>query len=131
MLDAALLRDWLNAVPLDLDVPFERGPRVREFGNADISGLVTMVPGPGELMDGVGDYSSFQVRLTSREANQEQLRKSAFQLDTALRFGDYPADLWGTWIVSVERTGGAPSELETDEHDRVSYVCTYNAFETI
>jgi hypothetical protein len=97
----------------------------------DLVAVVTMLEGPGESLEGIGDYSSFQVRLVARETEQDQLRRSAFQVDSALRFGDFPSELWGTWVVSVQRAGGAPSELQTDEHDRVSYVCTYNAFETI
>lgn len=131
MLDPDLFGAWLNAVPTELNIPFEHGPRVREFGAADVTGLFTLLEGPGDSLEGVGDHISFQLRATAREYQQNALYRSFRTVDDALRFGDYPADLWGTWIVSVSRSGGAPSELPTDEHDRVSYVCTYNAFETI
>jgi hypothetical protein len=131
MLDPELLKDWLNLVPNTLSIPFVRGPRSPEFSHADLIGVVTMLEGLGESLEGIGDHPSFQLRLTARENQQADLYRSAHQIDDALRFGDYPADLWGTWIVAVTRSGGGPSELQADEHDRVSYVCTYNAFETV
>lgn len=131
MLDPGLLIAWLNELPNELGLKVSRGPREPEFGRADLVGVLTMLEGPGESLEGIGDIASFQLRLTARERLQDGLRRIAFLFDEELRFGDYPADLWGTWVVSVSRAGGAPSELQTDEHDRVSYVCTYNVFETI
>jgi hypothetical protein len=131
MIDAELLRVWLDAVPNELSLPFRRGPRPPEFANADRIGIVTMLEGPGERLEGAGDMASFQLRLVAREFETEKLRRSAFAIDSALRFGDWPLDVWGTHVISVDRAGGAPSELQEDELDRVAYVCTYNALETI
>jgi hypothetical protein len=131
MIDPALLAQWLTAVPTELNLPFVHGPRQPEFGAADRLGLIVMLEGPGETLEGVGDVRSFQVRLVTREYEREALGRAANAVDLALRFGDFPADLWGTHIVWVNRAGGAPSELQEDELDRVAYVCTYNALETI
>lgn len=131
MIDADLLQVWLQAIPNELNLPFKRGPRPPEYGNGDRLGIVTMLEGPGETLEGVGDVASFQLRLIAREFEVAELRRTAFAIDEALRFGDWPSDQWGTHVVWVARAGGGPSELQEDELDRVAYVCTYNALETI
>jgi hypothetical protein len=131
MIDPELLRVWLQEVPNDLSMEFVEGPRVPEFLRGDDIGVVTMLEGPGYTLEGSGGFGSFQLRLVARERDQDKLRRTAFQLDNALLFGDYPVDIWGTWITSVDRTGGEPSPLQEDEHDRVAYVCSYIAHETV
>jgi hypothetical protein len=131
MIDPALLVTWLNGVALELEIPFKRGPRQPEFGNGDLLGLVTMLEGSGESLEGIGAGPSFQLRIVGREHQQDALYRSAHAVDAALRFGDYPAELWGTQVVTVNWSGGGPSELLEDEYDRIAYVCTYNVLEAI
>jgi hypothetical protein len=129
MIDADLRLAWFKELELPSSFGWFNGPRQPEYGNGDLVGLVTDLEGPGEDLEGMGDWGSFQVRLVGREFELPNLRASAFLVDSSLRFGDYPADLWGTRIRTVTRTGGQPSVLLEDDLDRVAYVCTYLAHE--
>jgi hypothetical protein len=130
MIDYTLFVAWLDAIPTTLDYRFRQGPREEEFGRADLVATVTPLPGPGLSLDGLGNQPSFQIKLTGRERQADDIRKTAFEIDTALLWGAYPFDAWGTYVQYVDRTGGEPSVLQEDEHDRVAYVCTYVAHET-
>jgi hypothetical protein len=130
MINTELLVTWLAAVPTELTMVVVSGPRHPEFGRGDRLVIVTALGGIGTTLEGAGDTASFQLRLVSREHEREALQKTAFQLDTALLFGDYPADLWGTTVQHVDRSGGGPESSQEDELDRVAYVCTYIAHET-
>lgn len=129
MIDLPLLVAWLDSVDTVLDLKFVKGPRAPEFLRGDRVAVVTPLEGPGLTLEGAGSVASFQLRIVAREHDEDALRKSAFQVDEALLFGSYPADLWGTRIQYVDRTGGEPSSLVEDEHDRVAYVCSYIAHE--
>lgn len=130
MIELPSLITWLDAITTELDLKFVKGPRAPEFLRGDRVAVVTPLEGPGLTLEGAGSVASFQIRVVAREFEEDELRKSAFQLDDALLFGDYPANLWGTRIQYVSRTGGEPSSLQEDEHDRVAYVCSYIAHET-
>lgn len=130
MIDLGLLIVWLDAVPTSLEYRFVRGPREPEYGRGDQVGVVTPVGGPGLTLEGAGELSGFQVKLTGREFQHDLIRRSAYEIDTALLFGDYGTDLWGTRVQYVDRTGEPPSALQEDNLDRVAYVCTYLVHET-
>jgi hypothetical protein len=130
LIDLDALVTWLAAVPTATGAPVVKGPRQLEFGNADELVMVDALGGLGMTLEGAGDQPGFRLKLVAREFREAQLRQTAFQLDTALVFGDYPDDLWGTRIQYVERSAGPPELLPEDELDRVSYVCTYIAHET-
>lgn len=127
MIDPAPLIVWLNAIPLPVGVSYKwvRGPRVPEFGQADLVAVVTPLEGPGLALESAANLSSFQLQLTGREFVHDTIQKAAFAIDDALVLGDYPADLWGTRVQYVTRTGGAPAPIQEDEHDRIAYVCSY------
>lgn len=131
MIALDLLVTWLNAVPADLDFLFVSGPRKPEFGRADEIGVVTPLEGPGLTLEGAGSVASFQIEIIGREHKLALIQKTAFQIDSALLFGDTSGvDLWGTFVQYVSRTGGEPTLGQEDEFDRVSYTCSYIAHET-
>lgn len=131
MIDLTLLVAWLNTVPNDLGTKFVPGPRKPEFGKADEIGVVTPLEGPGLTLDGLGSVGSFQLEIIGREHRLAVIQKAAFQIDSALLFGDTNGvTLWGTFIQYVSRTGGEPALGQEDEFSRVSYSCSYIAHET-
>lgn len=125
MIEMDQLVVWLNAVPTDLGTAFVDGPRQPEFGNADDVAVVTALGGLGLTLEGFGDQPSFQIKMVSRDHRRSVLHRSIMQIDTALLFGDFPADLWGTRVQYVDRSAGPPESAQEDELDRVAYVCTY------
>jgi hypothetical protein len=130
MIDLDLLATWLTAVPTELQLQFKPGPRLEEFQRGDRLGLVLGLSGIGLTLEGGGDVASFQIRTVAREFEEAKLRKSIFQIDNALLFSAYPADVWGTRIQWVDRSGGQPESQQQDALDRVAYVCSYIAHET-
>lgn len=129
MIDDELLRAWLEATVTDLGVLFFVGPRIPEFGQGDILGVVTPSPGAGLVLEGINDVVGFQIRMVAREREYAKLKISALQIDKALVFADFPAALWGGWVTTITRAGGGPSpELgDGNDRDRVAFVCTYLA----
>lgn len=129
MIDDAALAAWLTATVDDLGVPFVVGPRIPEFGRADILGVVTGAPGLGLTMEGINNIEAFQLRLVGRERDYQKLKTSAYQVHRALMFANFPGSLWGTWVTSVTTAGGGPvPELgDGTDLDRVAFVCTYLA----
>lgn len=127
MIDDQALADWLTAVPTDLVVKFRVGPYRPEFAQADLVGLVTPTAGPGLIEDGIWDVQGFQIEIVGRDRDRAGIKSSAFQIDQALVFGDYPAMLWGTWVRVAYRSGSAPTSQQLDEHQRQSFICTYLA----
>lgn len=108
-----------------------KGPREPEFGNGDRLAVVTPLGGAGVSLEGVGDQPGFQVRMMAREFELAELKLSVYAVDRELLLGQqFPADIWGTRIQYVTRTGGGPSPLQEDEFDRVVYVCSYAVHET-
>lgn len=131
MIDDELQRAWLetHASTPELTIPFFIGPRIPEFGNADLFGVVTPVSGPGATLEGVNTVVGFQVRMVARLNSYGQLKSACWQLHQQLMFADVPADLWGTRVVWVSTAGGDPVPDNPDgvDLDRVQFVCTYLA----
>lgn len=130
MIDEDAMHTWLQEFTQSrcpLTVPFETGPELSEYGNADVAGSVTMLPGYGLANDGLFDQPQFQVRIRAREHQLTELRQTFAELDRALIREVDGVQLWGTWIVLVGRAGGQPVPLQEDTRERRSYVCTYFA----
>jgi hypothetical protein len=130
MIDEDAMHTWLTQFTEDrcpLTVPFETGPELSEYANADIAGSVTMLPGYGLANDGLFDQPQFQIRIRAREHQLADLRTTFAALDRALIREIDGVALWGCWIVLVGRAGGQPVPLQEDTRERRSYVCTYFA----
>lgn len=129
VIDDDLLRQWLEALPTELDLRWKIGPRVPEFGNNDRFGVVTPSPGAGLTLEGVNLVAGFQLRMVARELDYSKLKLTAYQIHAALLFADIPAMLWGTWVTSIATAGGEPVPEPADgrDLDRVAFTCTYLA----
>lgn len=130
MIDEDAMHTWLREFTearCPLTVPFETGPELSEFGEADVAGSVTMLPGYGLDDSGLFDQPQFQIRIRVREHQLPELRATFTELDRALIREIDGVQLWGSWIVLVGRAGGQPVPLQEDTRERRSYVCTYFA----
>lgn len=130
MIDEEAMHAWLREftkLNCPLEVPFETGPEISEYGIADVAGAVTMLPGYGLDDSGLFDQPQFQIRIRTREHDLVKLRQTFEILDRALIREIDGVALWGTWIVLVGRAGGQPVPLQEDTRERRSYVCTYFA----
>lgn len=127
MIDDELLAAWLENLVDELDVPYTVGPRIPEFGRADVLGVVTPTPGLGLVLEGINEVVGFQIRWVAREADYSKLKLSAYQTDKALLFMEFPGPFWGTWVTSLNRAGGGPTPELGDgrDLDRVAFTCTY------
>lgn len=127
MIDDELQRAWLETVVNELEVPFFVGPRIPEFGRADVLGVVTPVAGPGPVLEGINTIVGFQIRMVARLKAYAALKRSAWAVHRALLFADVPADLWGTRVIWVSTSGGDPVPDNPDglDKDRAQFVCTY------
>lgn len=129
MIDDELQRQWLEAVVDELSVPYFNGPRIPEFGNGDLFGVVTPVSGPGPVLEGINTVVGFQIRWVARLHAYAALKRSVWTTHKALLFADVPNDLWGTRVVWVNTAGGDPVPDNPDglDKDRAQFVCTYLA----
>lgn len=130
MINEMELHAWLQQFTRDrcpLTVPFETGPDLSEYANADVAGCVTMVGGLGLAESGVLDTPQFEIRIRAREHQLADLQATFRILDKALVQEIDGQALWGTWVVLTGRLGGGPTPQQEDTRERRSYVCTYFA----
>lgn len=130
MIDEQQLHAWLTEFTrtrCPLTVPFETGPDLSEYANADVAGCVTLLPGFGLANDGVFDQPQFEIRIRAREHQLPDLQRTFGILDKALVQEVDGVALWGTWVVLVGRSGSQPVPQQEDTRERRSYVCTYFA----
>jgi hypothetical protein len=129
VIDDQLQRDWLDAVSTDLAIEWVVGPRIPDFGNADLLGVLTPVTGPGPVLEGINTVVGFQLRMVAREHDYAKLKNTANTIHRALLFADVPADIWGTRVVWIDVAGGDPVPEPADgrDLDRVAFTCTYLA----
>ncbi len=127
MINTQLLAQWLTtqASATALAPRIVSGPRAPEFVKADIIGLVTPLPGAGLALEGLFDYPAFQIELIGRERDQDKIESAFTTLDRALVWLDLPSTLWGVRVVQLDRVGGGPAATQQDEHQRISYTCSY------
>lgn len=130
MIDELALQTWMSELtapsPLG-QVPFETGPEIREYADADVAGTITMLPGFGLANEGLFDQPQFQVRVRAREHQLAALQATMGLIDRALVRDVAMMELWGTWVVAAGRSGGQPTPFPEDTRERRSYVCTYFA----
>ena len=109
------------------EIPFEIGPAIREYANADVAGVISPVPGFGTKRDGTFDQPQWQFRIRAREHQMAELWATANWFDRVLIQEIGGQALWGTWVLLTGRSGGSPTPLEEDTRERRSVVCTYFA----
>ena len=125
------LVEWHKTLTLPIEFGWFAGPREPEYGRGDNVGVITPGPGPGSDLEDIGDWFGFQAKLIGKEYQFDDLQKSAMELDRTLRFLAVPADLWGTRVRAVVRSGGAPDMIQEDEFERIAFAGNYLVHELI
>lgn len=134
MIDPDLMALWLSAVLTGQpQAPtFAVGPDRPELEFPDNLGIVTPMPGPSSSTEGLIDYPVFQIRIRGLAPYRFQLANQANMVDQYLLFGVYPANIWGSRILAVARSGSGPVPIAEDEvNQRISYMCNYVVTEAI
>jgi hypothetical protein len=102
------------------------GPDLRDYPNEYV--LLTPYGGPGLELDGVLDARSWQVRAVGSQMDDDDdstAEGMADAIDIAF-VSHYSRSVEGVWVASIQRVGGAPSSLNTnDDANRAHFVCSY------
>ena len=102
------------------------GPDLRDYGGTYV--LLTPYGGPGLDLEGVIDQRGWQVRCVGSQMddNDESTAEGiADAIDIAF-ISQHSQSIQGSWVVGVQRVGGAPASLNTnDDANRTHFVCSY------
>jgi hypothetical protein len=111
-------------------IPFNVGPELREM--PDVLGTITLVGASQMINDGLFQNTQFQIALRGTQNQYTDAEAYAKQVDDLIVFGDYPHELWGSYVTSAYRSGVGPApQLALDAGRRVIFVCTYTAQEAV
>lgn len=121
------VKPWLRAI-LD-GAGYEKwsihpGPELPD--EPDGSVVCTRYGGSGTEVDGAMDGKSWQFRVIGMQNDYESAEGVADAIDIAA-LSWFSADMGGVWVTSIERVGGAPAALMTDDAERTHFVCSYTA----
>lgn len=119
-----MLRDYLAT---QAGIQFRIGPDIPDM--PDKVGIVTPEPGTGFLNDGLFESVGFRVEVRGSQNRVDDVKALATQVDRLIEFGDYPNQLWGSWVITAFRAGGGPSPRQLDNGRRVIFQCSYVAHE--
>jgi hypothetical protein len=119
-----MLRDYLAGLT---SIKFLIGPDIPDM--PDQVGIVTPEPGFGFMNDGLFEAVGFRVEVRGMQNKTEDVKALASQVDRLIEFGNYPHELWGSWVISGYRVGGGPAPRPLDSGRRIIYQCSYIAQE--
>lgn len=105
------------------NIAIQPGPKLPDVPEPFV--VLTPYGGSGLIVDGALESQSWQVRVVGRQMDYGSAEDMATAIDLA--FISWMSDyLFGTWITSIQRVGGAPSPLMVDDADRTHFTCNYN-----
>jgi hypothetical protein len=136
LIDMTALAAWCAGQCIGIDnapTTFTVGPAgVPEFDFPEIQGFVTEFPGGASQMEGIVRLRTVQVRIRTLVQYYDSGRACAEAIDLALTFGNWPANIWGTRILTVGQTGSGPSPTTEDQlSGRLAFTCNYYAEEIL
>lgn len=125
----AVVRVILDAAGL-VKVTIHPGPELPENPNNCV--ILTRYGGIGLEADGALDNVAWQVRSIGKQGSYESAEEIADAIDDGfmnhfsqyIQFSMDPDDR--RWVPSIQRVGGAPNPLLTDDAERTHFVCSYN-----
>jgi len=92
------------------------------------AGCITLTEIPGGLSETEGaiDMVYLQIRSRSNKDEPTGARDTSHTIDAVLlNTNNWPVSLAGSLALSVDRLGGAPIYMDTDDQGRTTYVCNY------
>lgn len=98
------------------------GPELRDTPNAYV--IWTRYGGPGLILDGTADDRSWQARCVGRQGDYGSAEALADLIDLHM-VSHYSSEVEGVWVSGIQRVGGAPTALLTDDAERTHFVCSY------
>lgn len=122
MISNQVLRDWLGT---GLAKPTQGFPGPDLQNIPDRYFVLTWTGGPGLALEYVLDRPSFQIRAIGEQGSYDDAEALAFELDSKLLAGPWPATIGGTRVVGLTRAGGPPTALPQNDADQTSFTCSY------
>lgn len=110
-----------------IGIPFKVGPEIPDM--PDVLGVVTAEPGQGLINEGLFEIVGFRVQVRGSQNRHSDVASYAKQIDHMIDFGDYPHELWGSYVITAYRGGGGPTPAPLDNGRRIIYTCSYLAQE--
>lgn len=102
------------------------GPDLRDFPGNYV--ILTPYGGPGLDVDGAIDQRGWQIRCVGSQMDDDDepvAEGMADAIDIAF-ISMHSQRVEGTWVVGIQRVGGAPASLNTnDDANRAHFVCSY------
>lgn len=102
------------------------GPDLRDYPGNYV--LLSPYGGPGLDADGAIDQRGWQIRTIGSQMDDDDdsdAENIANAIDIAL-ISFYSQHVEGVWVVGVQRVGGAPASMNTnDDANRAHFVCSY------
>lgn len=128
MILVSQFRDWLQPdlrTKVNPNVLVAPGPDDPDIPWSYV--LITRTGGAGHATDGTTDRVSYQFKSVGEQNQYDQAEQLAYELDKVV-LGDgssFYMPVTNVYLVSVNRMGGGPSALMTDDGDRTHFVCDY------
>ena len=122
------VEEWTKQVLSDAgmsDVAVYPGPELPDIPGRYV--VWTRYGGPGIEVDGVFDDRSWQARVVGRSHDYNSAEDVADVIDEAILSHMSHVKIGGRAVPQLQRVGGAPSPLLTDDADRTHFVCSYTA----
>jgi hypothetical protein len=124
-----LIMDFISGQGWDtrqeLGYPLLPGPFIER--SPDKCVFITGTGGPGYVLDGAADSSTFQARVRGAQHDQFSAELAAERLDVLFYLATFPATVDGIAIVLIARLGSGPTPLGSGPDDamRWEYTCNY------
>lgn len=119
------LQTWTEEILVAVNMPgvtIAPGPELPDIPGPFV--VWTPYGGPGLDADGALDAQSWQFRSAGEQMNYQSAEDLAMALDMAV-ISHESGKIADRWVAYIQRVGGAPSALMTDDSDRTQFVCSY------
>jgi len=109
----------------ELGYPLLPGPFIER--SPDKAVFITGTGGPGYVLDGAADASTFQARVRGGQNDQFSAELAAMRLDVMFYLASFPIHVDGITIVQIARLGSGPTPLGSGPDDayRWEYTADY------